>query len=68
MRVKAFLRDEEAQATTEYILLLAIAVMLTGVVVGKFLRPLFAKLTDFAQQRIDRMFKKDYLHHLPIGG
>lgn len=64
-----FLSDEDGQATTEYILMLAIAVAAAIVLLNKFLRPSFAKIENSLRRKIEsEIFPSgNALHQLPGG-
>lgn len=51
---KIFLRDETAQATTEYILLLTIAMSFALLVLNTFIKPAYQKLEKQLSERLDR--------------
>lgn len=56
--MRAFLADERAQATTEYVLILAVLVTLAILVVRDLIRPILARFTDSLSKAItDKMFK-----------
>ena len=48
-------KDEEGQATTEYILILALVVAMLMMVVSKLLRPVFAKMREMLGRQIDQV-------------
>ena len=63
----SFWNSEEGQATTEYILMLSVAISLL-LLVFKTLRPLYDRLISSTLSRIDRiLFSKEGMHHLNIG-
>ena len=61
------LRDQRGQATTEYILMLAIVVSLLMFAMKNLLKPMFDGLTKRLSGRFDKFFSGD-LHHLRFGG
>lgn len=62
-----FLKDERAQATTEYILMLSFAVMLVMMVITRLLRPGFARLTENLSNTFEkRLFRSGAMHQFPI--
>lgn len=62
------LKDEEGQATTEYILILAVVCTFLISVVKKLLQPMFAQLLSFAQNFIEKKFFGADLHFYRISG
>lgn len=61
----SFQKDESAQATTEYILLLTISVSLF-MILKKMLSPAFQKLTETLQSRINQAFDPKALHQFRV--
>ncbi|MBS1961498.1 MAG: hypothetical protein JST04_04735 [Bdellovibrionales bacterium] len=56
--MREFLADEKAQATTEYVLILAVLVTLAILVVRDLIRPILARFTDSLSKTItEKMFK-----------
>ena len=64
--MKDFFRDDSAQATTEYILILAIAISFFLMVSVKFIKPFAKKYqANIAKALNARLFQGD-LHHFPL--
>ncbi len=65
-----FLADEDAQATTEYVLILAVLVSLAILVVRDLIRPALARLTDSISKMINEQLfnSSDSMHHSPFKG
>lgn len=64
------MRDENAQATVEYVLMLAVALMLFLIIVKGFLKPWMEKLSKFMESKIkDEFFKggDSHFHSFPFG-
>ena len=66
-RVNDLWCDDRAQATTEYILMLAIAVMLFMLVWKQLLKPMYDKLQDTLSKRFQNLFGTDF-HRFPMRG
>lgn len=64
--IAIFLSDEQGQATTEYILMLAMAVSLCLFVIKKFIRPAFEKLSSTLDKIIQRKLFGANLHQFRI--
>ncbi len=62
-----FLRDEEGQATTEYILMLSIAVMMAVMVMKKLIGPVYAKLAGAVSNSLQNKLFNTNLHVFKIG-
>lgn len=63
-----FLREEEAQTSVEYTLLLCVAIGAFLIVSKNLIQPYLAKFANLASQQINqRMFQGD-LHHFNAGG
>ena len=61
--MRTFLRDEQGQSSVEYILIMAIVVLLVITFTRKFLLPLSKKLGDALEKKIeDNFLKKDAMH------
>jgi hypothetical protein len=58
-------RHRLGQATIEYILLLVVAV-LTLLILSKFLRPTFDRLSKDLSKRIETLFQGEALYHFPL--
>ena len=66
MSSKCFFRDDRAQATTEYILILAIAVSIFILAYLNFIRPFFGQFEQIVLDTLtSKMFPADF-HHFPI--
>jgi len=66
---RSLLLDEAGQASTEYMLMLAIGMAMTISVIKKFIQPYLAKLADtFSAQMQNALFNKANMHSLHIGG
>jgi len=65
-----FFADEEAQATTEYILILAVLVSLAILLVRDLIRPILAQFTDNLSTIITEQLFKDggSMHRSPFKG
>jgi hypothetical protein len=61
------IRDQKAQASAEYILMLALAVSFVLILVKKLLEPAFAKFSAALQKKFDDFLGGADLHHLKIG-
>lgn len=58
MSSRSFLVDERAQATTEYVLILAVLVSLAILLVRDLIRPVLSQFTDTLSKTItEKMFK-----------
>jgi Flp pilus assembly pilin Flp len=67
--LQGLLRDEDGQASVEYILMLSIAMLMVMSVVKKFIRPYMAKMAErFSAQLQATLFSKANMHSLKIGG
>ncbi len=69
LAARKFYRSESAQATTEYVLMLAVALMLFTIIVRGFVQPWVKKLTAFLEGKIkDELFKTsgDAMHRFPF--
>ena len=65
--MRTFLRDEQGQSSVEYILIMAIVVLLVITFTRKFLLPLSKKLGDALEKKIeDNFLKKDAMHRMRI--
>ncbi len=60
--LRAFLQDEEGQATTEYILMLSIITSMLVLLVKKLITPMFTKMTASLTSRIEKEFLGADLH------
>jgi Flp pilus assembly pilin Flp len=58
--------DEQGQATTEYILILAVVITFLISMIKKFIRPAFARLAQGMSQRIEKQFFGANLHQFRI--
>lgn len=64
--LKALLRDDSAQATTEYVLLLSIVTAFVLILANKLIKPVLGKaMESIAKKMDDAMFSGD-LHQLRI--
>ncbi len=61
--------DEGAQTSTEYILILSIAMSLVLIVTKTFLKPTFKKFEEGLTKRFQEMFfgSRAKMHHLKLG-
>ena len=67
-QTRAFLKSESGQATTEYVLMLAIVVSLTVMLINKLLKPgLNILLTNVSDKFNNRLFSPQALHYFPLG-
>lgn len=66
MTLRQFIRDDQAQATTEYILVLFIAIAVFLLVYAKLLKPMFQKVGAFITGYFTNLFLKGDLHRFPI--
>jgi hypothetical protein len=56
------MRDERAQASVEYILMMAVVVAFVLLFARKFVRPLFQKLNEAVEDRWKNLFRSEALH------
>lgn len=61
-----FLKDDEGQATTEYILILSVTVILAVGVMKKFVGPVFAKLSSTLTANIDKQLFGANMHYYRV--
>ena len=61
-----FLRDEKAQATTEYILILAVLVSIAILLIRDLIRPTLDRISTSLTKRIDELFKPGAMHRSPF--
>ncbi len=54
LRVRRFLQEEAAQATSEYIIMLSVLVAIAVVVLKKGLQPLFARIQQDLVRRLEQ--------------
>jgi hypothetical protein len=67
MSVGRLARDDEAQATTEYVLILAVVVGIAILVARELVGPALKALTDGISRLIEeKMFKPDSMHRSPF--
>jgi Flp pilus assembly pilin Flp len=64
--IKVFLRDEEGQAATEYILILSVLVTIALLLLRDLVRPLLERLSQSMDERIERMFEPGSMHRSPF--
>lgn len=66
--MRGFLADEEAQATTEYILILSVLVLLAILLVRDLIRPILTTFTDSLSKIITEELFKDggSMHRSPF--
>ncbi|OFZ20566.1 MAG: hypothetical protein A2X94_11115 [Bdellovibrionales bacterium GWB1_55_8] len=57
--------DESGQATTEYILMVALAVTLALMVIREFIKPVLERMTSSLVEKMERGFFGN-LHHFPL--
>ena len=61
------LRDEEAQASTEYILMMSMAVAMCVMVVKKLIVPVMSRLsTNFMSTLSNTLFNEQTMHHIRV--
>ena len=60
------LKSEDAQATTEYILLLSIVVALATLVIKKLLHPLAAKAGVLFEKKFEKALGGPNFHNFPV--
>ncbi len=66
-RIRDFAAEESAQATTEYVLILAVLVSIALLLVRDLIRPILATFTDSISDAIENgMFNPDSMHRLPF--
>jgi Flp pilus assembly pilin Flp len=66
--MKRLLRDESAQATTEYVLMVSIMVGLTVLTIKKLIQPSLTKLQAALSARMQNiLFGGAGFHHIRIG-
>jgi Flp pilus assembly pilin Flp len=65
---RTFLVDEEAQATTEYVLILAVMVSLGILIVRDLIKPVLTQFTDKISKLINEQLFKDggSMHQSPF--
>ncbi len=61
------IRDEKAQATTEYILLLVAVLGFAMLIYQKLLRPWKTKLGAFFSKRLENALGGGNFHYFPVG-
>ena len=68
--MRSFFVEENAQATTEYVLILAVLVSLAILLVRDLIRPILARFTDSLSNAInEQMFKGgSSMHRSPFKG
>jgi Flp pilus assembly pilin Flp len=65
--MKDLFYNEQGQATTEYILVLAVAISLFMIVFNQLLKPFFTQIkTQLTQSFQNRLFSSGNLHHFPV--
>lgn len=64
--MKDFLSDESAQATTEYILMLFVAISFFMILYSKLLKPVFKNLGTTVGGYFDTFLSKGDLHRFPF--
>lgn len=64
--LRRFVAEDEAQATTEYILMLTVAVALFFLVVKNFVVPMMNKLSDSLSAQISAFFQPRNLHQIRL--
>lgn len=60
-------RDEDGQASAEYILMLAVGVAMAITLVRKFIRPILARLAEAYSAQLSTLFSKANMHSLKVG-
>ena len=65
-RVARLIHSEEAQATTEYILLLSTVVVLATLVIQKLLRPLAARAGVVLGKKVEKALGGPNFHNFPV--
>jgi hypothetical protein len=60
------LGDESGQATTEYILMLAIIVILFLIMLKQLIKPMFASLLKALNKKYENFFAPENLHNFPV--
>jgi Flp pilus assembly pilin Flp len=60
-------RDEDGQASAEYILMLALGVAMAITVARKLVKPMMERLAEAYSARVSELFSKASLHSLKIG-
>lgn len=64
---REFYFEEDAQATTEYILIVSVLVLIAILLVRDLIRPLIAKMTSTLTDLIEkRMFNSDSMYRSPF--
>jgi Flp pilus assembly pilin Flp len=62
-----FVRDTSGQATTEYVLILAVIVTIALLVIRDLVQPLLARFTESISKTIEeKMFKPGSMHKSPF--
>lgn len=65
--MREFLQDEDAQATTEYVLVLAVIVSIAIILVRDLIKPILGAFTENLSESIEKgMFNPDAMHRSPF--
>lgn len=65
--LRRWFRDESAQATTEYILILSVIVSIALLVIRDLVQPILKAFTDHLSKNIEeKMFKPESMHQSPF--
>jgi Flp pilus assembly pilin Flp len=65
---RRFIQDESAQATTEYMLMMAVALAITVALIKNFLKPTFERLRVALANQVEKTLFSGDMHRLNIGG
>jgi Flp pilus assembly pilin Flp len=64
---RRFWRDESAQATIEYVLILSVLVAIALLLIRDLIRPILTRFTDSLSKAIEeKMFKPGSMHRSPF--
>jgi len=66
VRLAAFIHDENAQATTEYVLILAVIVSIAILLVRDLIQPVLARMNATLTRAIEKMFNPATMHRSPF--
>ncbi len=64
--MKDFLRDDRAQATTEYVLILFIALSMFLILYSKLLKPLIQNMSKKLTDSFNNLLSTGDLHRFPV--
>jgi hypothetical protein len=67
MNIAPLWQEESGQATTEYILMLAVSLALGIIVIKNFLQPVAKRIQDYAVGRMNTLLFGADLHQIRLG-